>query len=126
MTKAVIEGVSFALKDSLEILKSMGLSIIKVRISGGGSKSRIWNQLIADIFNLEIATIEVSEGPAFGAAILAAVGCGEYPNVISACQTIICDKEIFYPDVTRTGYYKEKYKVFRKLYPALKDTFTSL
>ncbi|MBN2829679.1 MAG: xylulokinase [Candidatus Cloacimonetes bacterium] len=123
MSKAVIEGVSYALKDSLEILKSMGLSIIKVRISGGGSKSRIWNQLIADVFNLEIATIEVSEGPAFGAAILAAVGCGEYPSVISACRDIIRDKKIFYPDETKVDYYHEKYEIFRKLYPALRDTF---
>ncbi len=121
MSKAVMEGVAFALRDSLEILKSMKIAIDKIRISGGGSKSRVWNQLIANIFNLKIATIEVSEGPAFGAAILASVGCGEYPDVTSACDSIVKDKEVYLPIQDKAAFYRNKYLVFRKLYPLMKS-----
>ena len=126
MSRAVMEGISFALNDSMEILKDMGIKIEKIRISGGGSKSKVWKQILSDIFNAEVCSINVSEGPALGAAILSAVGCGEYKTVNEACEVIVKDKEIVEPIKDNVEIFAKHYDKFKNLYPLLKETFKNL
>ena len=81
MTQAVLEGVAFALRDSLEVAKSLGIKIERTKICGGGAKSPLWKQIIANVMNIKVDVLEVEEGPSLGGAMLAAVGCGVYPDV---------------------------------------------
>mgnify|MGYP001048618027 CR=1 FL=1 len=89
MVRAVLEGVSFGLRDSLEIIKNLGIKVEQVRISGGGAKSKIWCQILSDIINTEIVTITPTEGAALGVALLAGVGTKVYSNIEEACKKII-------------------------------------
>jgi xylulokinase len=124
MTRAVIEGVAFGLRDSFELMKNAGLPpITQVRASGGGTKSPLWRQILADVLQAEIVTINTAEGAAYGAAILAAVGTGAFESVEAACAQLI--------HVTGrtevggdTAVYEQIYPLYRQLYPALKPTFT--
>jgi xylulokinase len=120
MAEAVFEGVSFALKDSMEIARSLGIDIKKTRLTGGGAKSPVWREILANILNIEIEILETEEGPALGGAILAAVACGEYVTVEAAAKTIVKVKETITPDAARAAAYQKKYEVFRGLYPAIK------
>lgn len=126
MSRAVIEGITFALNDSMEILKDMGVNVTKIRVSGGGSKGKIWRQILADTFNAEVCSISVSEGPALGAAILAAVGCGVYSDVNTACKVIVKDDNITQPNQNNVEIYKKAYNTFKTLYPTLKESFKKL
>jgi len=122
-TRAVLEGVAFGLRDSYELMKEAGLKDMEqIRITGGGAKSLIWRQIIADIFNTEIVSINSEEGAAFGAALLAATGTGLFESVEQACSSTISitDRVIPGQDVDR---YNKIYAEYRLLYPALKDTF---
>lgn len=123
MTQAVMEGVSFSLRDTLEIVKKLGVQVDTARIIGGGAKSPLWCQMTADIFNVRVEKINSSEGPAFGAAILAAVGDGAYKSVEDACAALIQVTETFEPNPEAVALYDERYKVYVKLYQDLKDTF---
>jgi xylulokinase len=121
-TRAVLEGVAFGLRDSFELMKSAGLTDIKqVRVSGGGAKSSLWRQILADVLNVELVTVNTTEGAAYGAAILAGVGAGAWPDVDTACR--ICVKQIgsTFPDATAVVKYEPIYAQYRQLYPALKD-----
>ena len=120
MAEAVFEGVSFALKDSMEIAKSLGIEIKKTKLCGGGAKSPIWQQILANILNLEVEILETEEGPSLGGAILAAVACGEYDTVEDAAKAIVKVKEIIRPNAELTEIYQKKYDVFCRLYPAIK------
>ena len=120
MVEAVFEGVSFALKDSLEIARSLGLEIKKTKLCGGGAKSPIWQVILANILDLEIEILETEEGPALGGAILAAVACGEYATVEEAAKAIVKVKKTIVPKAELVELYQKKYKVYRELYPAIK------
>lgn len=120
MTEAVFEGVSFALKDSLEIAESLGIDIKKTKLCGGGAKSPVWQQILANILNIEVEILVTEEGPALGGAILAAVACGEYTSVEEAARTIVKVKQTIKPQPDLTEAYARKYQVFRELYPAIK------
>ena len=126
MTLAVFEGVTFALRDSLEVARSLGIKIEKTMICGGGAKSPLWKRLVANILNVEVEVPVSEEGPGFGAAILAAVGCGEYESVENASKSIIKIKEKIKPEADLVVKYEEKYKKFKKIYPALKDVFKEI
>ena len=126
MTLAVFEGVTFALRDSLEVARSLGIKIEKTMICGGGAKSSLWKRLVANILNVEVEVPVSEEGPGFGAAILAAVGCGEYESVEKATKSIIKIKEKIKPEADLVVKYEEKYKKFKKIYPALKDVFKEI
>lgn len=126
MDRALVEGVTYALKQTLELIHNLGTPIQSLRVTGGGAKSKIWVQMIADIMNVEVATIEIEEGPALGAAILAMVGVGQYPTVSEACQTLIKEKDRFEPNPERVSIYQTKYQQFSQLYPTLKPLFTIL
>ena len=126
MTLAVFEGVTFALRDSLEVARSLGIKIEKTMICGGGAKSPLWKRLVADILNVEVDVPMSEEGPGFGAAILAAVGCGEYESVEKAAKSIIKIKEKIKPEADLVVKYEEKYQKFKRIYPALKDVFKEI
>ena len=126
MTLAIFEGVTFALRDSLEVARSLGIKIEKTMICGGGAKSPLWKRLVANILNVEVDVPMSEEGPGFGAAILAAVGCGEYESVEKAAKSIIKIKEKIKPEADLVVKYEEKYQKFKRIYPALKDVFKEI
>jgi xylulokinase len=126
MARAVLEGVSFGLRDSLEILKSMNISIGNVRASGGGARSDIWRQIQADVFNFPLSTINVDEGPGLGAALLAGVGAGLYSSVEEACSVVIKVMSSTAVIQENAAVYEKYYNVYRELYPALKQQFSAI
>ena len=123
MTQAVLEGVAFALRDSLEVAKSLGIHIERTKICGGGAKSPLWRKMIANIMNLKVDMIESEEGPALGGAMLAAVACGEYKNVEEAAEKLVKVTGTVEPEPELAAKYEEKYQQFRQIYPACKSLF---
>lgn len=123
MTLAVLEGVAFGLRDSLEVARSLGIRIDSSRICGGGAKSPLWRQIIAAIMNVKLEIIESEEGPGYGAAILAAVGCGTFESVESACEKLVKVIDTVEPDPELVQKYEEKYQKFKQLYPIMKNWF---
>ena len=123
MTLAVLEGVAFGLRDSLEVARSLGIRIDSSRICGGGAKSPLWRQIIAAVMNVKLEIIESEEGPGYGAAILAAVGCGTFDSVEHACAKLVKVIDTVDPDPELVQKYEEKYQKFRQLYPIMKDWF---
>ena len=126
MARAVLEGVAFGLRDSLEILKSMNISIGNVRANGGGARSDVWRQIQADVFNFPISTMGVDEGPALGAALLAGVGTGVYSSVEEACSSVVKVAGTTIVNSESAANYDKYYGVYRELYPALKSSFQKL
>ena len=126
MIRAIMEGVVFSLKDCLDIMVNMGVEAKEIRASGGGGKSRLWRQLQADIFGTDIFTINSSEGPAFGAALLAGTGAGIYSSIQEACDTVIQVKSRQSPDMNNFSRYSELHKIYKSLYSSLKDNFKDL
>jgi xylulokinase len=124
MTLAVMEGVAFALRDCIEVAKTSGLKISATKICGGGAKSGIWKTIISNVFGVPVYALSVEEGPAYGAAILAMVGAGEYPSVQTAAERLIKTKDIIMPSEALVEKYEGKYYHFKKLYPALKSFFS--
>ena len=120
MAEAVFEGVAFGLRDSFEIARTLGIEIQKTKLCGGGAKSPIWQQILANVLDMEIELLETEEGPALGGAILAAVACGEYTSVEEAVKTIVKVTKTIVPNPERVEAYEKKYQVYRKLYPAIK------
>jgi xylulokinase len=124
LTRAVLEGVAFGLRDSFELMKSAGLSeIVQVRVSGGGAKSPLWQQILADVFGSELVTVNTTEGAAYGAALLAGVGAGRWPSVDEACEATIRITGKVHPSPGAVRKYEEVYRIYRDLYPALKPSF---
>lgn len=123
MTQAVLEGVAFGLRDSLEVARNLEIQIERTKICGGGAKSLLWKKIIANVMNLKVDVIESEEGPGYGAAILAAVGCGEFENVESAVDKLVHVVETVEPEVELVEKYEERYQKFKKYYPALKGLF---
>ena len=123
MTQAVLEGVAFAIRDSIEVARSLGIEVSRSRICGGGAKSPLWRELIADICGIELELIESDEGPGFGGAVLAAVACGEYASVEEAAGKLVKVTGVVRPDTEIMKLYEKRYQVFRRLYPALKEVF---
>lgn len=123
LTRSVLEGVSFGLRDSVEILKDLNIPINQIRVIGGGSKSELWKQILADILNYNIDEINTNQGGALGAAILAAVGSGKYTNVEQGCETLIKKINQINPIEKHVKQYDEIYKKYVSLYDCLKDWF---
>ncbi len=120
MTQAVLEGVAFGLRDSLEVARSLGIQIERTKICGGGAKSPLWKKIIANVMNLKVDVIESEEGPALGGAMLAAVGCGEYPDVKTIAEKIVKVVDTVEPEEELVKKYEEKYRKFRTIYPTVK------
>jgi xylulokinase len=125
MTRAVLEGVTYGLRDLLELMRALGLAIEQVRASGGGARSSLWRQILADVFDAEIVTVNVTEGAAYGAALLAGVGAGVYDNVATACDTAIRVTGRTEPGPA-VPVYADYYPRYRALYPALASEFAAI
>ena len=126
MLRAVMEGVSYSLKDCNDILKEMGVHVNEMMACGGGGKSRIWRQMLADMYGCEVRTIKAQEGPALGVAILAGVGAGIFKDVPSACQRFIEAATYCEPDSAAHAYYEKGHALYQKLYRQLKDSYQDL
>ena len=126
LVQAVLEGVTFAIRDSLEVARSLGLDIRKSRICGGGAKSPLWRKIVANVCNLELEQIAAEEGPGYGGAMLAAVACGEFVSVKEAAEALVKVTATVVPDPELTARYEAQYQKFRQIYPALKPVFPIL
>ncbi len=126
LVRAVMEGVAMGLRDSLELIRAMGLSINQVRASGGGARSSLWRQILADVFNTEVVTVTATEGAAYGAALLAGVGCHTFQSVEAACDATITLTHATAPDVKHTEAYEGLYKIYHQLYPTLQKSMHTL
>ncbi|MCB0114195.1 MAG: xylulokinase [Caldilineaceae bacterium] len=126
MTRAVLEGVAFGLRDSFELMRNAGLGQVdQVRVAGGGARSALWRQILADVFNAELVTVNTTEGAAYGAALLAAVGADFWPDVESACAATVQITGSTRPHPENIAFYDEAYRRYGQLYPALKPIFHS-
>jgi xylulokinase len=125
LTRAVLEGVSYGLRDSLELMRQLGLGVTQVRASGGGVKNALWRQMLADVLGAEIATVTSAEGAAYGAALLAGVGASVWPSVEAACDATVRVTGTTAPGGNQVAYDRQ-YPRYRELYPALAPTFRSV
>jgi xylulokinase len=126
LTRAVLEGVAFGLRDSFELMKSAGMAnITQVRASGGGIRSSLWRQILADVLGVELVTVNTTEGAAYGAALLAAVGAGAFDSVPAACQQVI-QVTGSTPVTEMSLQYESLYGIYRELYPALRKSFWAM
>lgn len=123
MLRAVIEGVSYSLLDCMEIIKDTGMNPTNVMVSGGGGKSELWRQILADMFNCKVSTNKSSEGPALGVALLAGVGTGVYKDIDEACSIAISENSVHLPKEENSLVYKRYYDIYKKIYDDLKGTF---
>jgi xylulokinase len=127
MTRAVLEGVAFGLKDSFTLIQNAGLgAITQVRASGGGTKGALWRQIMASVLDAELVTVNTTEGAAYGAALLAGVGAGAWNNVASACRDSVKITGSTQPDGSQVKTYLASYGLYRKLYPILKERFEEM
>ncbi len=126
LVRSVLEGVSFGLRDSLELIRGLGAPIEQVRASGGGARSAVWRQIQADVFGAELVLVNVTEGAAYGAALLAGVGAGAYRSVEEAVDATVRVTDRTAPITANVQAYEKLYPAYRALYPALKATFHSL
>lgn len=126
MTQAVLEGVGFAIRDSFEIAKKLGIDIRRTKITGGGSKSPLWKKMIANILGIEVDVLESEEGPGYGGAILAAVACGVYPSVEAACAKLTKVVDTIVPEPELVEKYNKRYAQFAAIYPTVKGLFGTL
>lgn len=124
MTRAVLEGVAFSLRDSLDVFREIGAPIEKIRLGGGGARSALWRQIQADVYGQPVETIEAEEGAAFGAAILAGVGAGAWPSVDTACEATIRTGERTEPDARSSEVLERNYEAYKLLYGALKPAMS--
>ena len=125
LTRAVLEGVSFGLNDSVELMRNLGVNPKEIVLSGGGTRSALWKQMLADIFSSRCTMVNALEGAAYGAAVLAAVGSGAFSSVEDACDRWIRQTEVVEPSGENSSYAKF-YSIYRSLYPTLQETFRSL
>ena len=126
MTQAVLEGVAFALRDSFEVAKSLGIKIERTKICGGGAKSPLWRQIIANVLNVKVDIIESEQGPGMGGAMLAAVANGEYASVEEIADKFVKVVDTVEPDAAIAAKYEERYNQFKQIYPACKELFKKI
>ncbi len=126
MARAVMEGVAMSLRESLEIIKQLNVPVREMRVSGGGAKSDLWKQIMADVMNQPACTMNAEQGPAFGVALLAATGCGEFKNVEEACKATIEVTHKTSPQRTAVKAYDRAFEIYRSLYGTLKSTYQAI
>src|SRR5205085_9774908 len=126
LARSVMEGVTYSLRDCLAIIDSLGVPVKQIRASGGGAKSELWRQIQADVFGQKVVTINAEQGPAFGVALLAAVGAGAYKNVEEACAATI--KVVAETPVSKPAAkaYDQGFPIYQQLYRSLKGDFKSI
>ena len=126
MVQAVLEGVAFAVRDSFEVARSLGIKISRSMLCGGGAKSPLWRTILANVLNIPLDIPQTEEGPGYGAAMLAMVGCGAYGSVSDCADALVRITETVTPDATLAARYDSRYKKFRKIYPTVKPLFKEL
>ena len=126
MLQAVLEGVAFAIRDSFEVARSLGIAIPRSMICGGGSKSPLWRQMIADILGIPLDIPVTEQGPGYGGAMLAMVACGVFESVQQAADKLVRVKDTVQPDPERVALYEKRYQQFRQIYPACRELFKVL
>jgi xylulokinase len=124
--RSVVEGVSYSLRDCLELMKGLGVEIKQIRVSGGGARSGLWRQILADVLNAELVTVTSTEGASFGAALLAGVGAGIFKDVVDGCEKTIRISSHTKPNREHANLYDRYYSIYRKLYPPLKPVFSEI
>ena len=118
--QAVLEGVAFAIRDSFEVAKAIGVEIPRSKLCGGGAKSPVWRKILCNVLNIPLDLPQTEQGPGMGGAMLAMVGAGRYPDVVTCAKALVRVKETLLPDPALAAKYEEKYQIFRKIYPSLK------
>jgi xylulokinase len=126
LIRAVLEGVSYSQRDCLEIIESLGVEVNSVRASGGGGKSPFWRGLLAAILGKRVVTLETQEGSAYGAALLALAGTGEYASVPEVCRAVIRETAAVTPVEADAAFYRHAHRVYQSLYPALKPIYAQI
>ncbi len=126
LTQAVLEGVAFAIRDSVEVARSIGVEIPRSNLCGGGSKSPLWRTILANVLGIPLDLLVTEQGPGYGGALLAMVACGQYPSVQAAANALVTVRETVQPDPALTAKYEEKYQKFRQIYPACRQLFAAL
>ena len=126
LIRSVIEGVCYSQKDGLDIIEGLGVPVESIRLSGGGARSSFWRQSMADISGRRVVTLASQEGSAYGVALLAAVGTGEFASVEEACEATVHETESVLPDAAQSAQYAEWHSVYQSLYPALKPVYGRL
>ncbi len=126
LVQAVLEGVAFAIRDSVEVARSLGITIDSSMICGGGAKSPLWKRIMANVLGAELCCPESEQGPGMGGAMLAMVACGAYDSVQAACDAIVRTAEIVKPEPQLTALYEKRYQQFRKIYPTVKQLFPEI
>ena len=126
LVQAVLEGVAFAIRDSFEVARSLGISIPRSKLCGGGSKSPLWRSILANILGIPLEIVKTEQGPGYGAALLAMVACGAYANVQEATNALVQVADTVEPEAELTALYDRRYKQFREIYPACKGLFPRL
>ena len=126
VTRAIMEGVTMALRDSYAIMQELGIPVREIRAGGGGSKNPFWRQMQADVFGKPVTAMVADEGAAYGVALLASVGAGNYKNIAEACKATIKTADTLKPDTKAKKAYNQAFPVFQSLYASLKDEFAKL
>ena len=126
MTQAVLEGVAFAIRDSFEVARALGINIERSNICGGGAKSPLWRKILANVLGIPLDMVATEQGPGYGGAILAMVADGVYPTVREACTKLVSVSSTTCPEPELTALYDERYKQFRQIYPAMKNLFPKI
>ncbi len=126
LVRAILEGVTYALRDSLEIIRQLRVPVSEIRVSGGGSRSNLWRQIQADVFSQDVRTIGAEEGPAYGVALLAAVGAGEYRDINEACAATIQVESKTAVNRRAAAVYEKAFPIYQRLYVALKNEFKQI
>ena len=126
LTQAVLEGVAFAIRDSLEVARSLGLNIPSTKLCGGGAKSPLWRTIFANVLGIPLEMVKTEQGPGYGGAMLAMVGCGLFESVQAASDALVELASVTEPDPALTARYEQQYQKFRKIYPAMKNIFPDL
>jgi len=126
MVQAVLEGVAFAIRDSVEVARGLGIDIRRSKICGGGAKSSLWKTIFANVLGIPLDMVKTEQGPGFGAVMLAMVGCGLYPDVESAAADLVRTASTVEPEPELMALYEQRYRSFTRIYPAMKDLFKEL
>ena len=126
MVQAMLEGVAFAIRDSFEVAKSLGIKIESSKICGGGSKSPLWRTMFANILGIPLEILKVEQGPGYGGAMLAMVGCGEYPSIQAVTDAFVEVETVIEPNPALVAKYETQYQKYRTIYPAVKELFPEI
>ena len=126
LVQAVLEGVAFAIRDSFEVAKSLGLSIPRSFLCGGGAKSPLWRKIFANVLGIPLDMVKTEQGPGYGGAMLAMVGCGVYPSVQAAADALVELASTAEPDAALTARYEAQYQKFKRIYPAMRVLFAAI